>query len=112
MGVKRTKAKPRLMPHKQVAELCGITTEALRDWVAKGNFPEPHAIIGQTWLYKADLIEHWIETAEWLPTAVWKKDCGQGLALERDRKGSANQTASGIPHPATAPATVSRSAVE
>jgi predicted DNA-binding transcriptional regulator AlpA len=69
---------PRLMPHKRVAALCGITTDTLRTWVAKGNFPEPHSTIGKTLLYKTDLIEHWLQTGEWLPSATWKNGRREG----------------------------------
>jgi hypothetical protein len=35
---------PVLMPHRLVADKLGVTPDALRDWVAKGVFPEPHSL--------------------------------------------------------------------
>jgi hypothetical protein len=45
-----------LIPHSMVAEKLGITTVCLRNWVAVGEFPEPHSILKRTWLYRVDLL--------------------------------------------------------
>jgi hypothetical protein len=67
---KRAKRKapegiPRLLTHRQVAELFQVTPAGLRRWVAKGEFPRPHSIICQTWFYREDMIAHRIKTGEW-----------------------------------------------
>lgn len=86
----KPRSKSRLLTHRSVASLADIDTETLRDWVAAGEFPEPKAIIKQTWFYDAETIEHWLETGEWLSSARFKAGVGRGLALERERKGESS----------------------
>lgn len=70
----KTTVKPRLITHRIVARLCGIDTSMLRDCVARGTFPEPHSILGErTWLYRADYVEHYIETTRWPEGAKFKE---------------------------------------
>ncbi len=67
---KREKRKPavelpRLMTHRQVAEVFQVTPAGLRKWVARGEFPCPHSIIVQTWYYREDIVAHRIKTGQW-----------------------------------------------
>lgn len=73
-----TKTEQKLMPHRRVARQLGITTETLRDWVDRGEFPEPHSVFGQTWLYEVELIDQFIKTRRWLPCARFKRGRGRG----------------------------------
>lgn len=61
----RKKVAPRLVTHRTVAGWLDIDTETLRDWVTKGEFPRPRAIVSQTWFYGKDAIEHFISTGRW-----------------------------------------------
>jgi hypothetical protein len=49
----RTKPTTKLLTHRTVARMVDIDTETLREWVAVGEWPEPHAIVRQTWFYKS-----------------------------------------------------------
>ncbi len=73
----RKKAAPKadlpvLMTHREVAKHFGVTTEGLRKWVHRGEFPEPHSMISQTWFYRADLIEHRLRTGRWLQGVTFR----------------------------------------
>ena len=70
----RTKAKvdKQLINHRTVAKACDVDTGTLRDWVARGEFPEPHCVIQSTWLYDKALIDHFLETGRWPSTAKFK----------------------------------------
>jgi hypothetical protein len=61
---KTTKA-PILIKHRRVAAMLGISTQNIREWVAKGTFPEPHSHFEQTWLYRVDQVEAFIKTGKW-----------------------------------------------
>jgi hypothetical protein len=63
---------PELVNHRRVAGLFDVTTAALRTWVEKGEFPEPHSVIAQTWFYRADWIAHRLKTGEWPRGVVFK----------------------------------------
>jgi hypothetical protein len=63
---------PDLITHRDVAEKLGITTNNLRDWVAKGTFPVPHSRVEKTWLYRLDLVRAYIETGRWPPEAKFR----------------------------------------
>jgi hypothetical protein len=68
---------PDLITHRLVADKLGVTTDTLREWVAKGVFPEPHSIFEQTWLYRGDFIRAFLETGRWPDGARfrgWKGD--------------------------------------
>jgi hypothetical protein len=54
-----------LIPHRLVAAKLGVTTDTLREWVGKGDFPEPHSIFQQTWLYRVDHVRAFLETGKW-----------------------------------------------
>lgn len=56
---------PDLIPHTFVAEKIGVSSTALRNWVASGEFPEPHSVLGQTWMYRVDTIRPYLETGRW-----------------------------------------------
>lgn len=64
---------PDLIPHRLVAKKLGITTDTLREWVGKGTFPEPHSFFEQTWLYRVDLIQAFLETGKWPECAKFKR---------------------------------------
>lgn len=55
----------RLITHRSVAEMLDLNTTTLRNWVALGEFPEPHSVIAQTWFYDAAVIEHYVRTGRW-----------------------------------------------
>jgi hypothetical protein len=64
---------PDLIPHAMVAEKFGITTTTLRNWVASGEFPEPHSTLAQTWLYRVDFIRAFLETGRWPEGVKFKR---------------------------------------
>jgi hypothetical protein len=80
----RTKPTTKLLTHRTVARMVDIDTETLREWVAVGEWPEPHAIVRQTWFYKSNLIDHFLETGEWLPEAKFKPGEGKGRVRQSD----------------------------
>jgi hypothetical protein len=61
----RLEGLPRLMTHREVAEHFRVTAACIKRWVEKGDFPEPHSIIVQTWFYREDTIAHRLKTGEW-----------------------------------------------
>jgi hypothetical protein len=70
MGKRKNKGleeSPQLVTHRAVAEKFGITPAALRKWVRGREFPTPHIVIGRTWFYKAEIIDHKLRTGTWLP---------------------------------------------
>lgn len=77
----KRQSKTRLLTHRTVAQLCDCDTETIRDWVAIGEFPEPRAIIKNTWFYDADMIETWIETGRWPEGAKFKHGMGKGREM-------------------------------
>ena len=76
----RTPAKTdkQLINHRTVAKVLDITTETLRGWVAKGDFPRPHSIVQATWLYDKAIIDHWLDTGRWPPNASFRPGVGLG----------------------------------
>lgn len=80
--VKPSKLTVQLVTHREVAEACSVDTETLRDWVAKGEFPEPHSVIERTWFYRVDVVAHWLETGEWPRGARFKPGEGKGRQAE------------------------------
>jgi hypothetical protein len=77
----RTKPPPRLLTHREVAALVSIDTETLREWVAEGEWPEPLAVIKQTWFYKADQVDHFTRTGAWPEGTKFKVGAGKGRDL-------------------------------
>lgn len=71
----------RLLTHRTVARLCDLDTETLRKWVAKGEWPEPHSIIQQTWFYRAELIEYYIQHRQWPDDAQFRPGVGRGRKM-------------------------------
>lgn len=67
-----TKIDPRLIKHCEVADLCGVDAKTLRKWVDAGDFPRPHSTFQTTWLYDRPLINHWLETGQWLDRAKFR----------------------------------------
>ncbi len=53
---------PDLISHTPVADKFGTTTRNIRDWVAAGEFPEPHSIGRQAWFYRVDFVRAFLET--------------------------------------------------
>jgi predicted DNA-binding transcriptional regulator AlpA len=60
---------PNMITHRDVAEKMGISTETLREWVESSEFPIPHSVIRQTFFYRLDIIQVFLETGKW-PTEV------------------------------------------
>lgn len=80
MGTK-TKPTARLMSHIALAALVGLKPRTLRRRVAAGEWPEPHSIVGWTWLYRADQVEHYIETGAWPEGTRFKAGEGKGREM-------------------------------
>lgn len=78
MRKQRPKLQPRLINHRDIAKLIGVSTEVLIQWVGVGEFPEPIAVVRRTWLYPVDLIESWIRTGQWDGSAKFKRGLGKG----------------------------------
>ena len=74
----RTSVKPRWITHREVAGLVSIDTETLRAWVAAGEWPEPIAIIRNTWFYPADTIDRYLSTGVWPEGTKFKAGLGKG----------------------------------
>jgi hypothetical protein len=51
---------PTLISHRRLAERLDVDTETLRNWVQLGEFPEPVAMVSQTWFYRETDIAYWI----------------------------------------------------
>jgi hypothetical protein len=77
----RRKAEPRLLTHRDVAAMISVDTETLREWVACGEWPQPVAVIRQTWFYHAHAIEHFIETGTWPEGTRFKPGEGKGRVM-------------------------------
>jgi hypothetical protein len=58
--------------------MCSLTTETLREWVARGEWPEPHAVIERTWFYQKSIIDHFLEKGEWPEGTRFKPGEGRG----------------------------------
>jgi hypothetical protein len=69
---KRAAFNKQLVSHRTVAKVCDIDTETLRDWVASGDFPQPHSVIRATWMYDKAIIDHWLETGAWPKEAKFR----------------------------------------
>lgn len=74
----RTKPNRRLLTHRDVAAMISVDTETLRDWVEKGEFPRPHSKIERTMFFRAEVIEHWLDTGDWPEAANFKPGEGKG----------------------------------
>ena len=70
--------EPVLITHVTVAALCSIDTETLREWVAKGVFPEPHTVFEHTWLYKRRVVQHFLDHGDWPKGTKFKPGVGRG----------------------------------
>lgn len=58
-------AKRRLLTHRTVAAMMDVTTQSLRGWVERGEFPLPHSVIAATMFYEAARVESYIRTGAW-----------------------------------------------
>jgi hypothetical protein len=74
----RTSVSPKWITHREVAGLVSIDTETLRDWVATGEWPEPISVVRQTWFYRADVVERFLETGVWPEGTKFKAGVGKG----------------------------------
>jgi|GEM_PF-5105183 len=68
-----------LITHRDVAKLCGTTPRRIREWATRGQWPEPHSVVEQTWFYRADLIKHYLDNGRWPEWAVFRMGLGAGL---------------------------------
>jgi phage terminase Nu1 subunit (DNA packaging protein) len=80
MGGMNIKAKHRagFLNHRTVADLFDVDTETLRKWVRNGIFPEPHDTLGQTWLYRAEWIDFYVENRRWPEGVKFRAGAGKG----------------------------------
>ena len=67
-----------LITHREVAKLCGTTPRRIREWAVRGQWPEPHSVVEQTWFYRADLIKHYLDNGRWPAWAVFRMGLGAG----------------------------------
>lgn len=67
-----------LMSHREVAKLCGVTPRRLRYWAERGQWPTPHSIVEQTWFYRRDMIEHYLNTGKWPEWVRFRSGVGAG----------------------------------
>ena len=81
MATTRSRIKKILYTHREVAARCSIDTETMREWVDKGAWPLPHALIERTQFYKASIIDHWLDTGAWPDDAVFKAGEGRGRVI-------------------------------
>jgi hypothetical protein len=80
----KTKPTTRLLTHRTVATMCDVDTETIREWVATGEWPEPHSVVRQTWFYAAEAIEHFIKTGGWPEGTRFKAGEGKGRRRPAD----------------------------
>lgn len=68
--------EPRLYNHRTVARMIDIDTETLRGWVNEDPsvWPQPVAIINNTWFFDAAVIEHWMRHGAWPEGTHFKHD--------------------------------------
>jgi hypothetical protein len=59
------KVDPKLICHRDVARLLGVSTTLLRRWIARGVFPQPHSAIEETLFYPKHQIDHYVTHGEW-----------------------------------------------
>jgi hypothetical protein len=76
--MKAKAARPRLLNHRTVARLVDVPTGTLLDWIGKGVWPEPHAIVERTWFFVADQVEAWLATGTWPPGTRFRAGVGRG----------------------------------
>jgi hypothetical protein len=63
--MKTTANDPDMLHHVALARALGISLPTFRTWVARGEWPLPHAIIGRTWLFPRVAYEHWRAHGTW-----------------------------------------------
>jgi hypothetical protein len=81
----KSKPQARLLTHRSIARLCDVDTETIREWVARGEWPEPHAIVERTWFYPAEAVNCFLDTGRWPEGMRFKAGSGKG---RRDHSGS------------------------
>lgn len=67
MSKRRPKLEPALVTHRDVARRVGVAPARIREWVRKGSWPAPHAVVEETWFYRTDMIDHFVATGSWPP---------------------------------------------
>ncbi len=72
---------PQLVNHRDVCKAFGISTEVLMRAVKKGEFPEPHSLLGTFYLFNRKTIEHRLEHGTWPKGAKFR---GARHAVEDD----------------------------
>lgn len=80
-GTKAAKADaiPRdLMTRAEVATRVGVCAGTIGRWCESGEWPLPHAVLGQTHLFRRDVIEHWLKCGEWPEGAKFTRGAGAG----------------------------------
>jgi hypothetical protein len=70
--------KQRMVTHRDLARLLGVSTSVIRLWVQRGEFPEPTAIVAQTWLYNLRAVESFINTGRWPAGTRFRRGVGAG----------------------------------
>jgi predicted DNA-binding transcriptional regulator AlpA len=74
----KSKPQARLLTHRSIARLCDVDTETIREWVARGEWPEPHAIVERTWFFAKSVVDYWLETGRWPEGTKFKAGSGKG----------------------------------
>jgi hypothetical protein len=59
------KLTPKLITQRQMAKLISIDTATLRGWVQKGEWPQPHSVVEQTWFFRAADFEYFLAEGVW-----------------------------------------------
>jgi hypothetical protein len=61
----KAKAPGKYLTLREIARDTGRPYETLKEWVQKGEYPEPHAVIATTWLYKRAVVEYFDQHGRW-----------------------------------------------
>ena len=69
---------PKLITHREVAKLCGITPRRLRYWAERGQWPTPHSIVEQTWFYRRSDVDHYLAKGTWPEGTKYRPGLGRG----------------------------------
>lgn len=78
----RKSTRARLITHRDVAKLCGITPRRIRAWTERGQWPEPHSVVEQTWFYLKSEVDHYLEHGTWPKGIKYRLGVGAGRKLE------------------------------
>ncbi len=58
-------SKAKLITHRDVAKLLGVSPTLVRNWVLKGVFPEPHSAIESTLFFPKAQIDYYVIHGRW-----------------------------------------------